>query len=107
MSINPQSQFQGQQKYERGVFILELQIGKTYILTEDEKNDVTGTVFIKKGSRVRVKTLGIDSVVVQDLSDDMIGDGVWMTHVSYLMPLAEASAKNTECFVKEIGRAHV
>lgn len=164
---------------------MELQIGKTYILTEDEKSDVTGTVFIKKGSRVRVKTLGSslalvqdlsahknsdgiwsvktdklvtpeeyekmlmddevsveqespsfgvgdicimkrpevsgngiitylkkgarvrienlgrDSVVVQDLSDDMVDDGVWMTHASYLMPLAEASAKNTECFVKE------
>lgn len=164
---------------------MELQIGKTYILTEDEKSDVTGIVFIKKGSRVRVKTLGSslalvqdlsahknsdgiwsvkvdklvtpeeyekmlmddkvnvkpespsfrvgdicimkrpevsgngiitylkkgarvrienlgrDNVVVQDLSDDMVDDGVWMTHASYLMPLAEASAKNTECFVKE------
>lgn len=187
LSINTQLQFQGQQKHERGVFILELQIGKTYILTEDEKSDVTGTVFIKKGSRVRVKTLGSilalvqdlsahktsdgiwsvkidklvtpeeyekmlmddevnveqespsfgvgdicimkrpevsgngiitylkkgarvrienlgrDSVVVQDLSDDRVDDGVWMTHASYLMPLAEASAsaKNTECFVKK------
>lgn len=164
---------------------MELQIGKTYILTEDEKSDVTGTVFIKKGSRVRIKTLGSslalvqdlsahknsdgiwsvkvdklvtpeeyeemlmddevnveqelpsfgvgdicimkrpevsgngiitylkkgarvrieslgrDSVLVQDLSDDMVEDGVWMTHASYLMPLAEVSAKNTECFVKE------
>lgn len=178
LSINPQSQFQGQQKHERGVFILELQIGKTYILTEDEKSDVTGTVFIKKGSRVRIKTLGSSlalvqdlsahknsdgiwsvktdklvtpeeyekmlkspsfgvgdicimkrpevsgdgritylkkgarvrikdfgrgSVLVQDLSDDMVKDGGWMTHTSYLMPLAEASAsaKNTECFVKK------
>lgn len=164
---------------------MELQIGKTYILTEDEKSDVTGTVFIKKGSRVLVKTLGSSSalvqdlsahknsggiwsvkvdklvtpeeyeemlmdgevnveskspsfgvgdicimkrpevsgdgritylkkgarvriedfgrgnVLVQDLSDDRVDDGVWMTHASYLMPLAEASAKNTECFVKE------
>ena len=164
---------------------MELQIGKTYILTEDEKSDVTGTVFIEKGSRVRVKGLGNSlalvqdlsahknsdgiwnvkanklvtpeeygkmlmdgeinveqespsfgvgdicimkcpevsgdgritylkkgarvriedfgrgSVLVQDLSDDMVKDGVWMTHASYLMPLAAASAKNTECFVKE------
>lgn len=177
MSINTQLQFQDDnKKHERGVFILELQIGKTYILTEDEKSDVTGTVFIKKGSRVLIKTLGsslalvqdlsahknsdgiwsvkIDklvtpeeykemlkspsfevgdicimkrpegsgdgritylkkgarvrienigrgSVLVQDLSDDRVDDGVWMTQASYLMPLAEASAKNTECFVKE------
>lgn len=164
---------------------MELQIGKTYILTEDEKSDVTGTVFIKKGSRVRVKGLGsslalvqdlsalknsdgiwnvktdklvtpeeykemlMDGevnvepelpsfgvgdicimkcpevrgdgritylkkgarvrikgvgrgyVLVQDLSDNRVDDGVWMTHASYLIPLAEASAKNTECFVKE------
>lgn len=53
--INTQLQFQDDnKKHERGVFILELQIGKIYILTEDEKSDVTGSVFIKKGSRVLV-----------------------------------------------------
>lgn len=57
--------------------------------------------YLKKGARVRIKNFGRDSVLVQDLSDDMIGDGVWMTHASYLMPVAEASAKNTECLVKE------
>lgn len=71
-------------------FILELQIGKTYILTEDEKSDVTGIVVIKKGSRVRVRAFGNMSVLVQDLSDDKIDDGVWMTHASYLMPLEDA-----------------
>ena len=69
---------------------MELQIGKTYILTEDEKIDVTGIVVIKKGSRVRVKAFGNMSVLVQDLSDDKIDDGVWMTHASYLMPLEDA-----------------
>lgn len=86
MSINTQLQFQDDnKKHERGVFILELQIGKTYILTEDEKSDVTGTVFIKKGSRVRIKTLGSSLALVQDLSAHKNSDGIWSVKVDKLV----------------------
>ena len=66
-------------------FILELQIGKTYILTEDEKSDVTGTVFIKKGSRVLVKTLGSRLALVQDLSEHKNSDGIWIVKIDKLV----------------------
>lgn len=86
MSINTQLQFQDDnKKHERGVFILELQIGKTYILTEDEKSDVTGTVFIKKGSRVRVKGLGSSLALVQDLSALKNSDGIWNVKANKLV----------------------
>lgn len=102
MSINTQSQFQDDnKKHERGVFILELQIGKTYIMKCPEVSGDGRITYLKKGARVRIEDFGRGNVLVQDLSDDMVGDGVWMTHASYLMPLAAASAKNTECFVKE------
>ena len=102
LSINTQSQFQDDnKKHERGVFILELQIGKTYIMKCPEVSSDGRITYLKKGARVRIEDFGRGSVLVQDLSDDRVKDGVWMTHASYLMPLAEASAKNTECFVKE------
>lgn len=94
MSINTQSQFQDDnKKHERGgVFILELQIGKTYILTEDEKRDSTGTVFIKKGSRVLVKNLGSSLALVQDLSAHKNSDGIWSVKIDKLVTEEEYAA---------------
>lgn len=64
---------------------MELQIGKTYILTEDEKSDVTGTVFIKKGSRVVVTTLGSSRALVKDLSAKVVQDGIWSVKADKLV----------------------
>lgn len=64
---------------------MELQIGRTYILTEDEKSDVTGTVFIKKGSRVVVTTLGSSRALVKDLSAKVVQDGIWSVKADKLV----------------------
>ena len=72
------------------VFILELQIGKIYIMKCPEVSGDGKITYLKKGARVRIEDFGGGSVVVQDLSDDMVKDGVWMTHASYLMPLEAA-----------------
>lgn len=94
LSINTQLQFQDDnKKHERGVFILELQIGKTYILTEDEKRDSTGTVFIKKGSRVLVKNLGSSLALVQDLSAHKNSDGIWSVKIDKLVTEEEYAAE--------------
>ena len=86
-----------------GVETIQLERGAIYVMKRPEVSGDGRITYLKKGARVRIKSFSRDSVLVQDLSDDMVGDGVWMTHASYLMPLAEASAKNTECFVKEHG----
>ena len=64
---------------------MELQIGRTYILTEDEKSDITGTVFIKKGSRVIVTTLGSSRALVKDLSAKVVQDGIWSVKADKLV----------------------
>lgn len=64
---------------------MELQIGKTYILTEDEKSDVTGAVFIKKGSRVVVTALGSSRALVKDLSAKVVQDGIWSVKADKLV----------------------
>ena len=69
---------------------MELQIGKIYVMKEAEVSDDGRITYLKKGARVRIEDFGGGSVLVQDLSDDMVEDGVWMTHASYLMPLEAA-----------------
>ena len=69
---------------------MELQIGKIYIMKCPEVSGDGRITYLKKGARVRIEDFGGGSVLVQDLSDDMIKDGVWMTHASYLMPLEAA-----------------
>lgn len=64
---------------------MELQIGKTYILTEDEKSDVAGTVYIKKGSCVRVKKFGSSRALVQDLSAHKNSGGIWSVKTDKLV----------------------
>lgn len=64
---------------------MELQIGRTYILTEDEKSDVTGTVFVKKGSRVVITTLGESRALVKDLSKHVVQDGIWSVRTDKLV----------------------
>lgn len=71
--------------------------------------------YLKKGARVRIEDFGRGSVLVQDLSDDMVGDGVWYTDPVKLIPIdkptkaeetiydaeAEATDKNRECVKSE------
>ena len=58
LSINTQSQFQDDnKKHERGVFILELQIGKTYVMKEAETSSDGTRTFLEKGTKVRLSVL--------------------------------------------------
>lgn len=59
-------------------------------MKEAETSSDGSITYLKKGARVRVESFGTRSVLVQDLSDDMIDDGVWMTSVDALMPLEDA-----------------
>lgn len=93
MSINTQKkQFQkdNNKDNERGVFILELQVGKDYIMKEDEVGSNTGTVFVRKGAKVTVLTIGEKRVLVKDLSDDAFSDGLWSVDKSKLVAPEDA-----------------
>ena len=73
-----------------GVEPIQLKRGAIYVMKRPEVSSTGRTVYLKKGARVRVETFSTRSVLVQDLSDDMIDDGVWMTSVDALMPLEAA-----------------
>lgn len=73
-----------------GVEPIQLKRGAIYVMKRPEVSSTGRTVYLKKGARVRVESFGTRSVLVQDLSDDMIDDGVWMTSVDALMPLEAA-----------------
>ena len=73
-----------------GVEPIQLKRGAIYVMKRPEVSGTGRTVYLKKGARVRVESFGTRNVLVQDLSDDMIDDGVWMTSVDALMPLEAA-----------------
>ena len=73
-----------------GVEPIQLKRGAIYVMKRPEVSGNGRTVYLKKGARVRVKSFSTRIVLVQDLSDDMVGDGVWMTSVDALMPLEAA-----------------
>lgn len=73
-----------------GVKPIQLKRGAIYVMKRPEVSGTGRTVYLKKGARVRVESFGTRSVLVQDLSDDMVDDGVWMTHADALMPLEAA-----------------
>ena len=73
-----------------GVEPIQLKRGAIYVMKRPEVSGNGRTVYLKKGARVRVESFGTRSALVQDLSDDMIGGGVWMTSVDALMPLEAA-----------------
>ena len=73
-----------------GVEPIQLKRGAIYVMKRPEVSGNGRTVYLKKGARVRVKSFSTRIVLVQDLSDDMIDDGVWMTSVDALMPLEAA-----------------
>lgn len=92
LSINTQLQFQGQQEHERGVFILELQIGKTYVMKEAETSSDGNITYLKKGAKVRLDVIGAFSVFVQELSEDALDDALWATSADKLVTEEEYAA---------------
>lgn len=70
---------------------MDLKVGEVYVMKEAETSASGGFVYLKKGAKVRLKTMGGSRVIVQDLSDTMFGDGIWSTYTDYLMPLEEAA----------------
>ena len=93
MSINTQLQFQDDnKKHERGVFILELQIGKTYVMKEAETNSDGTRIFLEKGTKVRLFVIGDSHVLVQELSEDALEDGLWATEADKLVTEEEYAA---------------
>lgn len=73
-----------------GVEPIQLKRGAIYVMKRPEVSSIGRTVYLKKGARVRLESFSTRSALVQDLSDDMIDDGVWMTSVDALMPLEAA-----------------
>lgn len=69
---------------------LQLEKGGIYVMKRDELSGDGTRVYLKKGARVRVDSFGTLSVLVQDLSEDMVDDGVWLTSLDALVPLEDA-----------------
>lgn len=69
---------------------IKLEEGAIYVMKYDEISGDGRRVYLKRGARVRVESFGTLSVLVQDLSEDMVDDGIWMTSVDALMPLEDA-----------------
>lgn len=72
---------------------MDLKVGETYVMNEDETDSFGDVVLVKKGAKVRVETLHRDRILVQDLSKDKQGDGSWYVNTAALIPLeAERNA---------------
>lgn len=69
---------------------IQLEEGSIYVMKYDEISGDDRRVYLKRGARVRVESFSTLSVLVQDLSEDMVDDGIWMTSVGALMPLEDA-----------------
>ena len=69
---------------------MKLEKDAIYVMKRSEVSGMNGRVYIKKGARVRADMVGTISVLVEDLSEDKVDDGVWMTSVDALMPLEDA-----------------
>lgn len=85
-----EEEYAAMQEAAAGVEPIQLKRGAIYVMKRPEVSSTGRTVYLKKGARVRVKSFGTRSVLVQDLSADMVDDGVWMTSVDALMPLEAA-----------------
>lgn len=69
---------------------MDLKVGETYVMKEAEISSSGGLVYLKKGAKVRLKSIGGSRVIVQDLSEEKLTDGIWSTYASNLMTPAEA-----------------
>lgn len=68
---------------------MDLKVGEVYVMKNAETNASGSTVYLKKGAKVRLKVPGDSRVLVQDLSEDKLDDGVWYTNAEYLLPIEE------------------
>lgn len=69
---------------------IKLEEGAIYVMKRAEVSGDGLRTYIKKGARVRIESFGTLSVLVKDLSEDALDDGVWMTNPDALMPLEDA-----------------
>lgn len=69
---------------------IKLEEGAIYVMKRAEASGDGLRTYIKKGARVRIESFGTLSVLVKDLSEDALDDGVWMTNPDALMPLEDA-----------------
>lgn len=69
---------------------MDLKVGETYVMKKAETSSDGGITYLKKGTHVRLVSIGSSRVLVQDLSEDALDDGVWMTNPDALMSLEDA-----------------
>lgn len=71
---------------------MELKIGETYRIKNAETNAECGITFLKEGAKVLLQVWTAPNVIVQDLSEDKVEDGVWMTYADNLITEEEYQA---------------
>lgn len=76
---------------------MTLKVNEKYLMGDDEVSVMSGSVYIRKGTVVRViKLYGDGHVFVQDLSDNTFGDGRWIVGTDKLKPLKETVSYASE-----------
>lgn len=71
---------------------MDLKVGETYVMKKAETSSDGGITYLKKGTHVRLVSIGSSRVLVQDLSDDALTDGIWSTYVDNLVSQEEYDA---------------
>lgn len=76
---------------------MDLKVNEKYLMGDDEVSAISGSVYIRKGAVVRVIQLyGDGHAFVQDLSDNIFGDGSWIVDADKLEPLKETVSYASE-----------
>ena len=76
----------------KGCIYLELQIGKIYVMKEAETSSDGTRTFLEKGTKVCLSVIGDSHVLVQELSEDALDDGLWVTSADKLVTEEEYAA---------------
>lgn len=71
---------------------MDLKVGETYVMKKAETSSDGGITYLKKGTHVRLVSIGSSRVLVQDLSDDALTDGIWSTYADNLVSKEEYDA---------------
>ena len=71
---------------------MDLKVGETYVMKKAETSSDGGITYLKKGTHVRLVSIGSSRVLVQDLSDDALTDGIWSTYADNLVTEEEYDA---------------
>lgn len=75
---------------------MNLKVNEKYLVGNDVVSISSGRVLIQKGAVVRVIHIYDSGVFVQDLSDDVFGDGKWFVDADKLEPLKETVSYASE-----------